>query len=399
MPGLTRPKDLTTLFAMYIMTDIIYLLTKFPPRAGGSGSMAYNTAKRLSRKHSITIFTQWYEGLPLEEQVAGFTISRIKNPLDGSAGFAYLIAVAALKASFRKADIIHFHDITMAMGNNIASRISGKDTIIKYGGDFVAEYLSERMPRGWRTGFGVERAWDFNLEAKAMSLLQKDALASASHVYANSDYGSRLAGQILGRKIAVIRNGVDMKEFDPAVFDRDKMRRKLGVEGRAYLVASRMVKHKGIEDIIRAFKRAGMPKSLLMIAGDGPEKGNLLRLAAGDRRIRFLGNVDWREMPSYLAACDVFVLGSHFEWCPNALLEAMAMGKTVIASDTDGSKEIITEGKNGLLYRRGSMLDLEKKVRLAMDSDFGKTARLTVKNKFSLDAAVARTEKIYRSLS
>lgn len=285
----------------------------------------------------------------------------------------------------------------MAAGNTILSRLSRSKTIVKYGGDFVYEYLSMRMPRGWNPVMSVEKAWSFSREAGLALAVEKDFINQADVVYSNTAYGANLLGGITEKNIGIVRNGVDEDVFSPARFDREQARRELGFSGTVYFVASRLINWKGVGAAIGAFRAANIRNSMLAIAGDGPHKEGFAALAGGDSRIRFLGNVDWNSMPYYLAGADVFVLPSYLDWCPNAMLEAMSMGKTVIAPRTGGIPEIIN-GRNGLLFSAGDVTSLAKAMEASQETDTGKEARKTIHSSFTTGSMVNGVKSIYRQL-
>ena len=96
------------------------------------------------------------------------------------------------------------------------------------------------------------------------------------------------------------------------------------------------------------------PGISLCIVGDGPDRGRLQSMAADIANntisIDLPGSKDPDEIASVLADTDIFILASHAEGRPNVVLEAMASGRPVLASDIDGVRELITHEENGLLF-------------------------------------------------
>ncbi len=147
--------------------------------------------------------------------------------------------------------------------------------------------------------------------------------------------------------IAVLRNGVDGARFRPVAPGPEFVR-----EGTAPLALSvgNLVPLKGHDLAIRAL--AELPDLRLWIAGAGPERVALERLAerldvAG--RVRFLGAVPHERMPEVYGAADVLVLASEREGWPNVLLEALACGTPVVASDVSDLAEVLSAPAAGLL--------------------------------------------------
>ena len=95
-----------------------------------------------------------------------------------------------------------------------------------------------------------------------------------------------------------------------------------------------------------------IPDSLLLIAGNGPEKENLERLIAEnalEEKVKLLGYT--MELPLYMAACDLLITCSYREGLPMNVLEAMLSGRAVVASDNRGHRELVKNGENGYLVQ------------------------------------------------
>jgi glycosyltransferase involved in cell wall biosynthesis len=148
----------------------------------------------------------------------------------------------------------------------------------------------------------------------------------------------------------VLRNGVDLKRFTPV--DRDAARAALGVEGFVLLSVGSLIARKGHDLTIEALTRH--PDCTLLIAGQGPMRGELEalahRLGVADR-VRFLGEIPHAELPKVYSAADVMVLASSREGWANVLLESMACGTPVLATDVNGAREIVRSPAAGLLVR------------------------------------------------
>lgn len=148
----------------------------------------------------------------------------------------------------------------------------------------------------------------------------------------------------------VLRNGVDLKRFTPG--DRQAARAALGVDGFVLLSVGSLIERKGHELTIEALSRH--PDCTLLLAGQGPLRAELealaQRLGVADR-VRFLGEIPHDELPKVYAAADVMVLASSREGWANVLLESMACGTPVLATDVNGAREIVRSPAAGLLVR------------------------------------------------
>jgi len=112
-----------------------------------------------------------------------------------------------------------------------------------------------------------------------------------------------------------------------------------------------------------------MPCALLLVIGDGPLRSQLeseaLQLGISERT-RFLG--ERADVPDLLDILDLYVQPSIFEGMPNAVMEAMAMGKPVIATNVDGTQELITHGETGWLVESCNPETLAKQIIYALQN-------------------------------
>lgn len=148
--------------------------------------------------------------------------------------------------------------------------------------------------------------------------------------------------------VTPLRNGVDLQRFAP--LDRDAARAQLAVDRYTIVSVGNLIELKGHHLIIRALQR--MPDVLLLIAGNGPDRAKLEALArelgVADR-VRFLGSVPNTELKQVFNAADLMVLASSREGWANVLLESMACGTPVVASNVGGSPEVVAAPEAGLL--------------------------------------------------
>lgn len=150
--------------------------------------------------------------------------------------------------------------------------------------------------------------------------------------------------------ITPLRNGVDLERFAPG--DRAAARAAIGlVPGRFTLLSVGLLDPRKAHDlIIRALPM--LPDVDLLIAGTGPEKANLERLAqelnVADR-VKLLGSLPQTELKTYYNAADTLVLASSREGWANVLLESMACGTPVVASNVWGTPEVVAAPAAGVL--------------------------------------------------
>ncbi|MDB5445443.1 MAG: glycosyltransferase family 4 protein [Phenylobacterium sp.] len=194
-----------------------------------------------------------------------------------------------------------------------------------------------------------------------LTLVPNDAGARAQIVWAAQEASANLAvcDDLRRRLIAlgapeertmVLRNGVNLELFRPG--DRVAARAALDLAGFVVLSVGSLIPRKGHALTIEALRR--WPDCTLLIAGDGPLRAELQHLARRlgvAERVRFLGDVPHAELPSLYNAADAMVLASDREGWANVLLESMACGTPVVATDVNGAAEVVRSRAAGLLVR------------------------------------------------
>jgi len=153
-------------------------------------------------------------------------------------------------------------------------------------------------------------------------------------------------------RVRVLRNGVDLQAFHPPG-DREAARRALGLTRPALVSVGYLIPRKGHDLTIRAM--ALLPEWELVILGEGPERPALEALIGGlglRDRVRLLGARPHGELAACYGAADVMVLASSREGWANVLLESMACGTPVVASDIPGNPEVVRRRDAGLVVPR-----------------------------------------------
>lgn len=186
-------------------------------------------------------------------------------------------------------------------------------------------------------------------------------------------------------RINVLRNGVDLKLFQPPP-DRDALRRSLGMHGPVLLSVGHLIERKGHDLVIGAL--TNLADVRLYIAGTGPERAHLetsARLAGVADRVTFLGAVSHDQLAQYYGAADVLVLASSREGWANVLLESMACGTPVVATAVWGTPEVVAAPEAGLLAQTRSAESLAQAVKRLLADYPQRTATRRYAEKFSWD--------------
>ena len=205
--------------------------------------------------------------------------------------------------------------------------------------------------------------------------------------------------------VTLVPNAIDLRRFSPSVAMRDQARIELGLPASARVVAGvgRLNPQKNFALCldIAAQLAPRFPDLHFLLAGDGPEEKMLREKAAAlgiSDRVTFSGYVaDTRLV--YLAA-DVLLMPSRYEGLPMTLLEAMAMGLPVVASQLDGIAEVIGDGREGFLVPSDdAALFVERTAALLQDAELSsriaQNARAKIEASFSVERMTSAVEEIY----
>ena len=203
-----------------------------------------------------------------------------------------------------------------------------------------------------------------------------------------------------GDKITVLRNGVDLNTFTP-MLQRDA-RARLGLPATGRMVASigHLIPRKGHELVIDAI--ATLPDTTLLIGGSGPERAALearVREHGIADRVRFLGQLPHPELPCVYSAVDALVLASDREGWANVLLEAMACGTPVVATDVGGSAEVVTTPEAGVIVDSRSAQAIALALRHLLESPPDRAATRRFAERFSWDDTTRGQQRLFDAVT
>lgn len=274
-------------------------------------------------------------------RIENVRIARSMNPL------LVMQSLVALVRLFRRErfDVLHAHTPVAALIGRVAARMTGIPLVIYTAHGF---YFHEEMPR-----------WKYRLFVALERFGGRftDLLFSQSAEDAADAIKERIAPR---ERVLAIGNGVDVSRFDPEVVGAcGTTRRELGIPESAFVVGmiGRLVLEKGVAEFLVAAIRIAEQYSnvwfLLVgerLASDhsGSVVGELdaAKATLGERLVT-PGARD--DIPAMLSAMDVFCLPSWREGMPRTIIEAMMMGKAVVATDIRGSREEVVHEETGLL--------------------------------------------------
>jgi len=214
-------------------------------------------------------------------------------------------------------------------------------------------------------------------------------------------------GGIPGEKIRTIYNGIETSSDELAA--RNGVHRadwQVPADARVVAMVARLARPKDHCTLIEAARQVAerIPNFYLIIVGDGPLRREIesqIKAAGLSERTRMLGErADARRL---WPAIDLCVLATHYEGCSNVVMEAMAAGKPVVASDVGGNAELIVDGQTGRLVPPGDAAALAEAMTAILEHPdqlraMGERSRQRVVERFTIERTVADTETLYQEL-
>ena len=371
---------------------IVQVTPYFAPHFGGVESHVFELSRELlKRGHEVTVVTSRYDrSLPAEETIGGLRVLRsrtwtvlLNTPVD--------VGVGALLEGLT-ADVVHLHyppPFTSYLAAR-ALRRAGPPLLLTYHCDLFLKGIGGRVITSL-----YERIFLLGLLNRVDRIL----------VHTKS-YGDTSA-MLRGRPVEVIPSVVDVDRFRTAT-GADRVRDSLGLDSQRIITfTGRLVPSKGLDTLVRLMPL--MPEGVtLLVIGSGPSLNGLQSIARRlgvTARIRFLSDVGYDELPSYLAASDVFVFPSQnrLEGFGLAAAEAMASGIPVVVADMPGVREVIEPGEQGLLGDPMIPEEFAQPV-LALLNDpglrhrMGEAGRHRAEERFSLPRVTGQIERVYSEL-
>jgi len=391
---------------------IVNVVQRFHPAVGGSENQVRLISRELVRRNrDVTVLTTSSMSsldilslthlpkpgvrLPSREIIDGVEVHRYRALFRL---YGFLLTSPMLKLLRVEADLIHAYGfyVTTSLAAGLAAKIRRIPFVLTANDADVGLLASF-----WERLCGKLYAMTFG----------KLLVACADQVVAVSEANR---DDIVGRlgvkpdRVVVVPNGLDFEMFEREA-DVTEFRKKHGVEGPLILFVGRITKHKGIQFLIEAAPSIlkEFPKARFMIIGeDYGYLGNLRRMVErlGIRDcVIFLSRLSQEEIVEAYKSADVFVLPSALEAFGLVLVEAMASGAPVVASNYGGIRCLVQDGANGLTFRTEDSVELADRVERiltdgALRTRIVENARVTVLGKFSIERTVNELEILYENL-
>jgi glycosyltransferase involved in cell wall biosynthesis len=316
----------------------------WPPDIGGPASHAPELADFLHRRgHEVRVVTT-ASAPPAPAPYPVLWTRRALPP-----GVRHLQVVRLVARAARAADVVYATSMTRraALGAALARR----PLVLKLTADEA--YERERRSGRFTGNLDEFQSHSGGIRVRLLRRSRDAAVRRAVRVLTPSGY---LRGLVVGWGIPAARVSVSPNPAPdvPVLRSREDVRRELGLDGPMLAFAGRLMAAKALDVAFQALDRT--PGVSLLVVGEGPDRGELERLSSTlglGGRVRFLGSCPREQVLEILSAADAALLPSRWENFPHLVVEALAVGRPVIATTVGGVPEIVRDGENGLLVPAG----------------------------------------------
>ena len=329
---------------------------------------------------------------------AGFRFEIIEPMLRQVNPLSDLRALRALRAWFERErpDIVHTHSSKAGILGRIAARRAGVPLILHT----VHGMSFNRTQKPW-----TQRAYR---DLERYCAKSTDKIITVADAMIDQMVQAGVAPRA---KCVTIYSGMEMERFDPALYDRQAIRARLGIPQDAVVVATvaRMFANKGYEQLLAAAPRIvrQAPAVHFLWIGDGPHRERYLQDVSqeglGDR-VRLTGLVSPEQVPELLAAADLLAHASQWEGLPRVAVQSLLLEKPVVAFDVDGTREVVITDRTGVLVPLNDIDALASGIADLASRDWlrqrlGRQGRQLCLERFDWHTMVEQIEQVYRDLA
>lgn len=356
---------------------IALLVSLFPPKwLAGTEIATYNLADHLAQRgHEVHVITSHDDGLPYLSEENGFYIHRIawsKIRLIGIVAFWIKICLMIWKI---KPDIFQCQSL-----------LSG-----------IPAWMTQKFLNIPYVVWG--RGSDIYLPGRFTRITSKIILQNADAALALTENMKQRMQEICDRRISVVPNGIDLERF------KISSDGETGGNSKNIIFVGRLYPVKGVQYLIEAMAiiHRKMPNVKLIIVGDGVERSRLKELVKRlDLKgcIQFAGQIQQERIPLFMHQANIFAISSFSEGFPVVLLEAMAAGLPIVATNVGGIPEIVEEEVNGYLVNTKSPDEIANKIQILLQNNEMRE-EISANNRekaklYSWDKVALKVEKEYQ---
>ena len=289
-------------------------------------------------------------------------------------------------------DVIHAHGTLSGLSAVVGSMIGRIPFILSFHQDALI---------GWETGYNRLGGFKYNLTRLLQATICNFAAVVTVQSSAVKDITQRVLGLNDEEKMALLPNTVDVAKFSaddsppPA--------------NRSILCVGNLIKRKGVDVLLGsvAILVRAFPDVKLTVAGTGPERANLQRLASDlniSANVNFVGEVDDKTLAAMYRSAEVVVLASYSEVFGVVILEALAAHRPVVATATVGAKSIITDRVSGRIVPIGDSSGIALAIADYFSdhdsaAEIARTGHQLGLTQYSVEAVCERLQGLYQSNS
>jgi len=350
---------------------------------GGLQQVVYNICRTIDRnKFDVSVICLRERGcFAADVEALGIPVYLVEQKADGVDYFGFFKVARLLREI--GADVIHTHNTQPFMDGTIGAMLAGVSTVIHT--DHARVFPDKTR---------------YMVIEKLMSLYAYRVVGCSQHTSQQLIRYEKISPS----KIVTIPNGIDGSRFEVSI-DKQAKRAELGLRpsGPVMGLAVRLSDQKGITFLLKAMPTIlkSHPDTTLLIAGDGDLKSALQQEAADlgiGANVVFCG--PRKDIPELLKLLDIYVLPSKWEGLPMVILEAMAAGCPVVATNVGGNATAVIDGTTGRLIPPESPDALIKALVPLLDSEslraqYATQARKLFDEKFTADAMTRQYERLY----
>jgi glycosyltransferase involved in cell wall biosynthesis len=352
-------------------------------RIGGLQQVVVNICRTIDREKFdvIVICLRALGEFVPEVERMGIKVRLVPQRQKGTDYFSFLKLANILKEE--KIEVIHTHNTQPFFDGAIAGLLAGVKTIVHT--DHARNFPDKRR---------------YMFAEWLVSHFAYKIVGVSDHTCRNLVRYEKISK----KKIMTIMNGIDLTRYKVEI-DQQRKRMELGLNGKGPIIglAGRLVEAKGVRYLLQAMTDVVplFPNITLLIAGDGPLQDELKKMSVDlgiERRVLFTG--PRLDMPELMKLFDIYVSPSISEGLPMVLLEAMAAGCPIIATEVGGVPMAVHHGENGSLVRPENPKALSSEiVRLLSNKEvrqqYSENGMTLAGEKFSAEVMTRNYEKLY----
>ena len=363
----------------------------YPILPGGGEKRMYEIGRRLAKNHEVHVITRKLANLTSYEKHENMYIHRVYVPSKRVALESFINGLFFMGGAFFKSLDLGRFDVYAPQNFfpvppvwMVSKQMSTPTVVTIHDVFYVGEWIQQ---------YGVKGSLMVLFEKMTLKLPYTKVITVS-----NASKEKLVMKGVPKEKIEVIPNGVDLETFDRVEVKKSEKPRIIYV--------GRLIRYKHVDDLLVAFSRLDLDAELYIV-GEGPERKNLEALAGKLRvndKVTFTGFVSEAHKIKLLKSSHVLVLPSTTEGFGIALVEAMAAKTPVIAADIPALRELVKDGKVGLLFKPRNIDELKAKIeRLLIDAELQKKLSEIgydlAKMKFAWDEIAKEVESLLTSSS